>query len=130
MLFSITFCVRKAYAAPRSQVILTLFIWKAYAMSRVVWITFATTFIILRIRAASVRNMPQHSSSESIYRDSHCQYDICIHCWNIGIDRDKDSELIDCYKVEGKTFLLYTTRLRNLPRGKDGRLSPEPVLGD
>ena len=51
-------------------------------------------------------------------------------CWNIGIDRDEDSELIDLYKVEGKTFSLYTMRLRDSPRGKDGRLFPEPVLGD
>ena len=53
-----------------------------------------------------------------------------ITCWNIGIDRDEDSELVDRYKVEGGTFSLYTMRLRDSPRGKDGRLSPEPVLGD
>ena len=53
-----------------------------------------------------------------------------ITCWNIGIDRDEDSELIDLYNVEGKTFSLHTTRLRDSPRGEDGRLSPEPVLRD
>jgi len=32
--------------------------------------------------------------------------------------------------VVGGTFSLYTTGLRGSLGGKDGRLSPEPVLGD
>jgi len=31
---------------------------------------------------------------------------------------------------EGRTFSLNTTGPRDSPWGKDGRLSPEPVLGD
>ena len=51
-------------------------------------------------------------------------------CWNVRIDREEDSELIDWYYVERRTFSLYTTTLGDSPGGTDGRLSPEPVLGD
>ena len=56
-----------------------------------------------------------------------------ITCWKIGIDKDEDSGLIDWYIADGGTFFLYTvhtTGLTGAPGGKDGRLSPEPVLGD
>ena len=52
------------------------------------------------------------------------------NCWNIGIDRGEDCKLVEGYKVEGGTFSLYTTRLRDPPGVKDGRLSPELALGD
>ena len=50
-------------------------------------------------------------------------------CWNLRIDKDEDSELIDRYIVKGRTFSLYTTRLWDSSGGKDGSLSSEPVLG-
>ena len=50
-------------------------------------------------------------------------------CWNIRINKDEDSELIDRYIVKGRTFSLYTMCLRDSSGGNDRSLSPEPVLG-
>ena len=53
-----------------------------------------------------------------------CKRTTIYTCWNIGIDRDEDSELIDWYIVEGRTFSLYTMGLGDSPAGKGRKTVP------